>query len=113
MSAPTAPRKAARVKGARADVKQSTNDEQEILGATPLPAAQITETGPALSGAAVVFGALMLVGMLMLAASAVPPRRVPWPVVAEPLFLHRTDLATLGVGTIAVAFLCLNAAVFL
>ena len=31
----------------------------------------------------------------------------------EPLFAHRSDLAALGVGTIAVAFLCLNAAVLL
>ncbi|HEV2713189.1 MAG TPA: hypothetical protein VGU26_08840 [Gaiellaceae bacterium] len=49
----------------------------------------------------------------MLGASAVPPSRVPWPVVAEPLFFHRFDLALLGIGTIAIGLFCLNIAVLL
>ncbi|HET7857445.1 MAG TPA: hypothetical protein VFL41_13390 [Gaiellaceae bacterium] len=101
------------MKGARTDLKQPTDNEQEILGAAPLPAAQITDTGAALSGAAVVFGALLILGALLVGASAVPPRRVPWPVVADPLVAHRSDLATLGIGVIAIAFLYANAAILL
>ena len=112
MSPPTVRRKAVRVKKARADLKQSTDNEQEILGATP-PAAQITDTGTALSGVAVVFGALLILGALLVGASAVSPRRVPWPVVADPLVAHRSDLAALGIGVIAIALLYVNAAILL
>jgi hypothetical protein len=54
----------------------------------------------------------VLGGLLLIAASAVPPARVPWPVVARPLFDHRANLAAIGMGTIAVALICLNLAVF-
>jgi hypothetical protein len=47
----------------------------------------------------------------MLGASAVPPRRVPWPVLAGPLFVHRWNLAAFGLGTIMLSLLCLNIAV--
>ena len=64
-------------------------------------------------GAVLVLAALFAVGLLLLGASAVPPQRVPWSAVAEPLFLHRADLMALGIGAIALAFLCLNLAVLL
>jgi hypothetical protein len=38
----------------------------------------------------------------------VPRARIPWPVVSGPLYLHRSDLAAIGMGTIALAFLGLN-----
>jgi hypothetical protein len=60
-----------------------------------------------------VFAALCAFGALMLAVSAVPPRRVPWPVLAGHLFEHRGDLVTVGIGTITVALLCLYIAVLL
>jgi hypothetical protein len=72
-----------------------------------------TESEPAGSGAAFVFAALCALGVLMLALSAVPPRRVPWPVLAGPLFVHRGDLVAIGIGTIVLALLCLNIAVLL
>lgn len=105
----------ARVKGKRVERRQSPTETEEALEGTAIPAAQLKEAESAPTGVGVVvaFGALVIFGLLMLGASAVPPRRVPWPVVAEPLFAHRSDLATLGIGTIAVAFLCLNAAVLL
>jgi hypothetical protein len=37
----------------------------------------------------------------------VPPTRVPWPAIAQPLFIHRFDLVLLGVGTVAVGIFCL------
>ena len=97
----------------RVEPRQPADDTAEALDAPAIPAAQLTETGPTLSGVAAVFGGLVILGFLLLGASAVPPARVPWPAVAEPLFAHRSDLAALGIGTIAVAFLCLNAAVLL
>jgi hypothetical protein len=54
----------------------------------------------------------VLGGLLLIGASAVPPARVPWPVLARPLFIHRSNLAAIGMGTIAVALICLNIAVF-
>jgi hypothetical protein len=51
--------------------------------------------------------ALFGLGFLILGLSAVPPMRVPWPVIAQPLFIHRFDLMLIGVGTIAVGIFCL------
>jgi hypothetical protein len=56
----------------------------------------------------VLLGILLLLGALVASA-----RREPWPEFAEPLHAHSRDLATVGIGAIAVAFLCLNAAVLL
>jgi len=44
-------------------------------------------------------------------ASAVPPARIPWPVVSESLYGHRSDLAVVGLGSIALGLLCGNVAV--
>lgn len=71
------------------------------------------EEAAASSGVFVAFAALSALGLLMLGLSAVPPRRVPWPVLAGPLFVHRANLALAGVGTIMVALLCLNIAAML
>jgi hypothetical protein len=54
----------------------------------------------------------MLAGLLLIGISVVPPARVPWPVVARPLYEHRSNLALIGIGTIAIALICLNIAVF-
>jgi hypothetical protein len=51
--------------------------------------------------------------LLLLGASVASARWVPWPELAVPLYAHRRDLATVGVGVIALAFLWLNAAVLL
>ena len=58
-------------------------------------------------------GIVLLGIVLLLGALVASARRVPWPEVAEPLHAHRRDLATVGIGAIAAAFLCLNAAVLL
>jgi hypothetical protein len=54
----------------------------------------------------------VLGGLLLIGASAVPPARVPSPALAGALFTHRSNLAAIGMGTIAVALICLNLAVF-
>jgi hypothetical protein len=64
------------------------------------------------SAALAILIGLFGLGLVMLGASAVPPARVPWPVLAEPLFVHRFDLALLGFATIALG-ICLNIAVLL
>lgn len=56
-------------------------------------------------------GIVLLGIVLLLGAWVASARRDPWPDFAEPLHAHRRDLATVGIGAIAVAFLCLNAAV--
>jgi hypothetical protein len=97
----------------RTSVAKST----ETLAGTalpPVPGTRLaTESAPAASGVAFVFAALSALGLLMLGVSAVPPRRVPWPVLAGPLFVHRSNLAAFGIGTIVLALLCLNIAVLL
>jgi hypothetical protein len=55
---------------------------------------------------------LLGLGMLLLGASAVSARHIPWPMLVAPLHAHRLDLAALGVGAIALALLWLNVAVF-
>jgi hypothetical protein len=89
----------------------------DTLAVTALPAGSANrftaEPQPTGSGAVFVVAALCALGLLMLGLSAVPPRRVPWPVLAGPLFVHRGNLVAIGVGTIALALLCLNIAVLL
>jgi hypothetical protein len=58
-----------------------------------------------------VFASLVALGLILLVSSAVPARRVPWTFISEPLFLHRSNLAVVGIGAIAVGLLLLNIAV--
>jgi hypothetical protein len=58
-------------------------------------------------------GIVLLGIVLLLGAWVASARREPWPEFAEPLHAHSRDLATVGIGAIAVAFLCINAAVLL
>jgi hypothetical protein len=67
---------------------------------------------PAVSSAVLVVLPLVGLGLLLIGASVVSTRRVPWPALAEPLYAHRLDLAVIGVGAIAIALLCLNITVF-
>jgi hypothetical protein len=103
--------------GLKAKRLQGTSRSKPVdaLAATALPAVSATsltaEPQPTGSGVLVVFAALSALGLLMLGASAVPPRRVPWPVLAGPLFVHRWNLAAFGLGTIMLSLLCLNIAV--
>jgi len=60
-----------------------------------------------------VFIPLLALGLLLLATSKVSPERVPWPAISEPLYLHRANLAAIGIGAIALAVLCLNIVVLL
>jgi hypothetical protein len=101
------------VKGSRIKRAQAAEDAGAVIGPAPIATTESTPTVSMGSGVIVVFTAFLLLGALLLGASAVPPRRVPWPVLAEPLFVHRSNLATLGIGTIALALLCLNIAVLL
>ncbi|HET9324386.1 MAG TPA: hypothetical protein VFO03_10950 [Gaiellaceae bacterium] len=104
-----------RVKGSRVEQRVQPTRTRAALGVAAVPAAQVTDTNSTAAGAGVMafFGVLVALGFLVLGVSAVPPRRVPWPVVAEPLIAHRSDLATFGIGTIALALLCLNIAILL
>jgi outer membrane biosynthesis protein TonB len=114
-------RQKARPTGARVNTKRvhgtSRSKPVDTLAGTALPAVPGTrltaEPQPAGSGVVFVFAALCALGLLMLGVSAVPPRRVPWPVLAGPLFVHRGNLVAIGVGTFALALLCLNIAVVL
>jgi hypothetical protein len=86
---------------------QADGETAEALGGTATPAEQLTQNDSA-SGALLVFILLFTLGVLMAAASAVSPAWIPWPAISRPLYLHRTDLAVIGIGTIALALLCLN-----
>jgi outer membrane biosynthesis protein TonB len=82
-------------------------------GALAAPAPQLSETDSRVSGPLLAFVPLFCLGLLLLAASAISPWRVPWPAISEPLYLHRANLASIGIGTIALALLCLSIAVLL
>jgi hypothetical protein len=69
---------------------------------------QPATTGNSASGTLPVFFALFALGLLLLSATAVPPTRIPWVVVAESLYSHRSDLAVTGIGAIALALIVLN-----
>lgn len=56
---------------------------------------------------------LLGLGLLLVGASAVSARRIPWPELVGPLETHRADLAAAGIGAIALALLWLNFTVFL
>jgi GAF domain-containing protein len=79
-----------------------------------LPARLAAPSGPELSLAAPVVLPLVGLGLvLLLGAYVVSVRRIPWPAVAQPLYAHRSDVAAIGFGAIAVGLLLLNATVFL
>jgi hypothetical protein len=67
--------------------------------------------GATASGVFVVVFSLFALGLLLVSASAVPPARMPWPALSESLYLHRSDLTVLGIGTMALGLVCLNFAV--
>src|SRR5262245_26573728 len=116
ISPPKALRRAARVRAAQAERHVQPSRTNEAFGAGASAATEVTvaeQDKPVGAGVMVIFGALIALGFLVVGVSAVPPRRVPWPVVSEPLVAHRSQLATLGIGTIALALLCLNVAVLL
>jgi hypothetical protein len=75
--------------------------------AAPTPGLSETDTpGP---GGLFYFVMLFVVGaLLLIGVSVVPPARIPWPVVAGPLYEHRSNLAVIGIGTIGIALICLN-----
>jgi hypothetical protein len=87
----------------------------DTLAGTALPAVSstrlATESEPGESGVVVLIAALSALGLLMLGAAAVPPARVPWPELARPLYVHRSNLTAFGIGTIMLALLFLNIAV--
>ena len=72
-----------------------------------------SEDDPAIGGPLLAFVPLLLIGLLLVGLTAVPPTRIPWPVISQPLYLHRPNLAAIGFGAIALALLVLNAAVLL
>ena len=78
-----------------------------------LPAPVLARSEPQLSLAVPVFLPLFGLGvLLLLGASAISVRRIPWPAIAQPLYARRSDVAAIGFGAIALALLLLNAAVF-
>jgi hypothetical protein len=72
-----------------------------------------SEDDPAIGGPLLAFIPLLVIGLLLVGLTAVPPTRIPWPVISQPLYLHRPNLAAIGFGAIALALLVLNAAVLL
>jgi hypothetical protein len=86
-----------------------------VLGPAPTPVLgpRLTPSSDAGTGALPLIAPILGLGLLALGASAVSPRRVPWPAVAQPLHVHRTDLAVAGVGLIGLALLALNVIVVL
>jgi len=86
---------------------------EEAVGFQASSASELSDSQNPASGALLVFGALVAVGMLLLGTAAVSPARVPWPVVSEPLYAYRSNLAAIGLGTIMLALLLLNVTVLL
>ena len=72
-----------------------------------------SEDDSAIGGPLLAFVPLLLIGLLLVGLTAVPPSRIPWTVISQPLYLHRPNLAAIGFGAIALALLVLNAAVLL
>lgn len=100
-----AARKRARLRAAEAQLD---------LEPLPTPGRLAPPKGPELSLAAPVFLPLVGLGVLLLVgASVLSVRRIPWPAVAEPLYARRSDVAAVGFGAIALGLLLLNATVFL
>jgi hypothetical protein len=58
----------------------------------------------------VVVSTLFALGLFSLVAATVPPARVPWPVIAQSLSLHRLDLAMIGLGAMIFALFWLSIA---
>ncbi|HET8861669.1 MAG TPA: hypothetical protein VFM94_00275 [Solirubrobacterales bacterium] len=104
-------RKQAEVRKASRSAEATLARETLNLDAAPPPVFPRRE--PPLSAAALPV-AVPLVGlglMLLLGASLVSSRRVPWPGVAERVYARRLDLAAFGFGAIALALLWLNVTV--
>jgi hypothetical protein len=101
-----------KAKTKRAEIgPRSSDSAEETFAAPAVVATPPSEAGVAGSGSLALFAAIGAIGLLILGASAVPPRRIPWDVIAEPLFLYRSNIAAVGIATIALALLCLNIAV--
>jgi hypothetical protein len=93
---------------------QADAEAGEAFGPTAAPTPRFSKTETPVSSGLIVFLTLFaLGGLLLLGASAVPPSRIPWQVISEPLYVHRSNLAAIGLGTIAIALACLNFAVLL
>ena len=110
------PRSTKRAKAASRERSQFAADAQTqgaALSGAATPSPELAQTGSAVSGVLLAFVPLFALGLLLLGASTISPSRVPWPVIAEPLYLHRANLAAIGIGTLALALLCLNIAVLL
>ena len=86
---------------------------RQTLNLNAAPPLVLPRTEPPLSAVALPV-AVPLVGvglMLLLGASLVSARRVPWPAVADRVYTRRRDLAAVGFGAIALALLWLNVTV--
>jgi periplasmic protein TonB len=109
------PHRRARLRSTKRAQPASREPSQFAADAKTLaaPAPELPETDSRVSGPLLAFVPLFSLGLLLLAASAISPWRVPWPAISEPLYLHRANLASIGMGTIALALLCLSIAVLL
>jgi hypothetical protein len=102
------PAKAAPREQAPADIEAA----QTFSPTAALTPGRSETEAPVLDGLFYFVMLFVLGGLLLIGVSVVPPARVPWPVVARPLYEHRSNLALIGIGTIAIALICLNIAVF-
>lgn len=96
---------------ASAKRSRRSGETERAVARVARPASLFTERDAGASGALLVLLPLLVLGLLLLGASGVSPARIPWPGIAEPLYLHRSDIALLGIGAIAIALVCLNIAV--
>jgi hypothetical protein len=100
------PAKAAPRKQAPADI-EAAQTFSPTAAATP----GLSETDTLVPDGLFYFVMLFTVGgLLLIGVSVIPPARVPWSVVARPLSEHRSNLAAIGIGTIAIILICLNIA---
>ena len=84
-----------------------------LAPATP-SATDLKETGvDASSGVLALVVSLFVLGLALVFVSILPPARVPWPMVSDSLYFHRSGLTVVGIGTLALGLLCLNVAVLL
>src|SRR5215207_1732591 len=81
----------------------SPGGAERALERTAAPPPGVPEAESPLSGGMVAVSALFALGLLSLVAAAVPPARVPWPLIADSMSLHRSDVTMIGLGAIVIA----------
>lgn len=109
-------RRKVRTKGVLAAPRKSepADDATEVALSSPAASPSgLSDSEIKPSGAMIVSALMIGLGLLLLGVTAVSPARIPWPMISEPLYRQHSNLAVIGLGTIALALLLLNATVWL